>query len=185
MAELCLVPIFVGVPLIDALRTRLEAVYPMRTRVRAPWFDAEACAEPARGQYNSTLMLSQLLSDPLEKADRILGVASVDLFIPILTYVFGEAQLNGRAAVVSTYRLRSEIYGLAPDPERMLARLVKEAAHELGHTFGLLHCPNPGCAMQASTYSEDIDLKGATLCDSCRARLPAPASPPPDPRVRF
>ena len=68
----------------------------------------------------------------------MLGVTDRDLFIPILTYVFGEAQLGGRAAVVSTARLVEdvELFG----PQLLVERLAKEAVHEVGHAFGLLHC---------------------------------------------
>ena len=99
---------------------------------------------------------------------RVLGVTEADMFIPVLTFVFGEAQLGGRAAVVSTYRLRNEVYGLQPDPRLLEERLLKEAMHELGHTFGLLHCHHTECVMQASTYAESVDLKPAAYCGSCR-----------------
>jgi archaemetzincin len=102
---------------------------------------------------------------------RILAVTSVDLFIPVLTYVFGEAQLGGPAAVVSTNRLRSEKYGLPPDPETLISRLEKEAVHELGHTFGLFHCSEPACVMHASTYVEEIDPKEASFCATCLQAL--------------
>ena len=93
----------------------------------------------------------------------------MDLFTPVLTYVFGEAQLEGRAAVVSCHRLRSEAYGLPPNPRLLYDRLHKEAVHELGHTFGLLHCSSVGCVMRASRYSEEIELKEAAFCERCRA----------------
>ena len=88
----------------------------------------------------------------------------MDLFIPILTYVFGEAQLDGIGAVVSLHRLNNQFYGLPEDTGLMHDRLLKEAVHELGHTFGLLHCFQPGCVLNASTYVEDIDQKSRELC---------------------
>jgi archaemetzincin len=169
MSELCLVPIFVSGrdPLIDELGRRLTQTFPLQVRIRDPWFDPQLTYDAARGQYDSNTLLSQLLSDPSEDAMRILGVTNVDLFIPVLTYVFGEAQLGGRAAVISANRLRSEKYGLPPDPENLISRLEKEAVHELGHTFDLLHCSDPVCVMHASTYVEEIDPKGASFCASC------------------
>jgi archaemetzincin len=100
-------------------------------------------------------------------------VVDEDLFIPILTYVFGEAQLNGRVAVISSHRLLNERYGLPADPGLAFDRLLKEAVHELGHVFGLLHCQDRECAMHISTYVEDIDLKSAALCTPCRRQLAA------------
>jgi archaemetzincin len=108
-----------------------------------------------------------LLGEHRDADTRALGVAGVDLFIPILTYVFGEAQLEGTAAVVSTYRLDNAIYGLPKDDGLLLDRLTKEATHELGHTFGLLHCQRGHCVMHSSTYAEDVDLKSPQFCASC------------------
>jgi archaemetzincin len=121
-----------------------------------------------RSQYRSDLLLLRLASI-VGGGGKILGLTDLDLFIPVLTFVFGEAQLNGRAALVSTYRLRSEMYGLSPDPDLLLERLVKEALHELGHTRGLLHCYQTDCVMQPSTYAELIDLKPARFCSRCQS----------------
>jgi archaemetzincin len=97
--------------------------------------------------------------------DRLLGVTDVDLFIPVLTFVFGEAQLGGHAAIVSLARLTE-----AADPARLAARFVKEAVHELGHTFGLVHCPSPACVMSRSPGLTAVDLKTDRLCADCRVR---------------
>ncbi len=173
MGELCLVPIFMSErdPLIDELGQRRTQTFQLQVRIREPWSDPQLTYDASRGQYDSNMLLGQLLSDPSEDALRILGVTSVDLFIPVLTYVFGEAQLGGRAAVISTNRLRSEKYGLPPDPEILISRLEKEAVHELGHTFGLLHCAHSACVMHASTYVEEIDPKGASFCSACLQTL--------------
>ncbi len=173
MSELCLVPIFMSEkdPLISELSHRLTQTFPLQVRIREPWFDPQLTYDASRGQYDSSMLLGQLLSDPPEDATRILGVTSVDLFIPVLTYVFGEAQLGGPAAVVSTNRLRSEKYGLPPDPENLISRLEKEAVHELGHTFDLLHCSDAACVMHASTYVEEIDPKEASFCAACLQSL--------------
>jgi archaemetzincin len=95
----------------------------------------------------------------------------MDLYIPVLTFVFGEAQLDGMAAIVSTHRLQNQFYGLPHDDDLMLRRLEKEVIHELGHTFGLFHCRQFECVMRSSTYVEEIDLKRADLCDACRSSL--------------
>ncbi len=124
--------------------------------------------DPNRAQYNSSLMLRQLITRPPRDAEKILGVLDVDIFIPILTFVFGEAQLNGIGAVVSTHRLQNRFYGLPEDREITTDRLLKEAMHELGHTFGLIHCLQPRCVMNSSTYVENIDQKLAEFCPQCQ-----------------
>lgn len=127
--------------------------------------------DPYRNQYNSTMLLSILLNSTGTPGTKILGVTEYDLFVPVLTYVFGEAQLNGNAAVVSFFRLRPELYGLPMDAAIVESRLEKEAIHELGHTFGLIHCSDDHCVMHPSTYAEEIDLKSHTPCSDCLVEL--------------
>jgi archaemetzincin len=127
--------------------------------------------DPNRVQFNSSLILRELISAPPPDAERILGVLDVDLFIPILTFVFGEAQLKGIGAVVSSHRLHNRFYGLPEDRETTTDRLLKEAVHELGHTFGLIHCTEPGCVMNSSTYVENIDQKSAEFCSRCQKSI--------------
>jgi archaemetzincin len=124
-----------------------------------------------REQYNSSLILQQLIMKPPLDAEKILGVLDVDLFIPILTFVFGEAQLKGIGAVVSTHRLNNLFYGLPENKELTTERLFKEAVHELGHTFGLIHCPQPQCVMNSSTYVENIDQKSSEFCPLCQKNI--------------
>ncbi len=127
--------------------------------------------DSSRRQWNSTVLLAELLHQHPFPESKTVAVVEVDLFIPVLTFVFGEAQLEGGAAVVSTARLSQQFYGLPPDDEQMLSRLEKEIVHELGHTFGLFHCRHFECVMRSSTYVEEIDLKRAELCARCRALL--------------
>jgi archaemetzincin len=95
----------------------------------------------------------------------------VDMYIPILTYIFGQASLNGKTGVVSLYRLRNEHYGLEPDYELLIERFNKVIIHELGHTFGLIHCSNLVCVMRSSTYVEDLDQKNKSFCSRCRVEM--------------
>lgn len=123
--------------------------------------------DPSRGQFNSTTILQMLLTLIPGENDQIIGFTSMDLFIPIFTFVFGEAQLNGPAAVVSGARLQNEFYGLPPNAAIFHERLLKECIHELGHTVGLRHCLSDECVMRRSTYVENIDLKSAEFCPAC------------------
>ena len=132
-------------------------------------FDPELAWDGARGQYNSSVLLQELGRVARGAGDRVLGIAQADLFIPVLTFVFGEAHLNGPAAVISVHRLSPGFYGLPPNPALVEQRAAIEAVHELGHTFGLVHCPDYRCAMHASHSAEEIDLKLPAYCDACRA----------------
>ncbi len=124
--------------------------------------------DPARRQYNGNELLQEVDSSVSSKSLKTLGLFHVDLFIPILTYIFGLAFLNGRTGIVSLYRLKNEHYGMKPDEKLLLDRFRKEVIHELGHTFGLKHCHIPSCVMRSSTYVEDLDQKNANLCPRCR-----------------
>ena len=170
MPGLDLVPFYApeGSGLIQRLGEELEPIFRVDVRRRPPWFDPESTYDASRGQYNSTRLLQLLLDDSQPCEGAVLGVTGVDLFVPVLTFVYGEAQLGGRAAVVSLHRLRPEAYGLPPDPGLLAERLLKEAVHELGHVQGLIHCPDPTCVMRPSTYVEQIDGKGAEFCDACQ-----------------
>jgi archaemetzincin len=157
--------------LLDSLSNTLKDIFKLPVSILNRSFSLDGGRDPVRNQYNSTWILSQLLKLNVEEPCKILGVTSLDLYVPVLTYVFGEAQLNGKAAVVSTYRLRDELYGLPENPERLKERLEKEAVHELGHTFGIIHCREPECVMYSTTYAEEIDFKSVHLCKSCSSIL--------------
>jgi archaemetzincin len=127
--------------------------------------------DAARAQYASIPLLEMLSRLCPGDAARLLAITARDLFIPVLTFVYGHARLGGRAGVVSLARLHQEFYGLAPDREIFLARAAKEAMHESGHLFGLVHCADRGCAMSLSTGVRQIDSKEARFCPPCAARL--------------
>lgn len=127
--------------------------------------------DPARRQYNGNTLLKMVDSIAFPDSIKTLGLFNVDLFIPILTYIFGQAFLNGRSGIASVYRLTNERYGMPRNDELFRERAKKEVIHELGHTFGLIHCDNPICVMRSSTYLEDVDQKKLHLCHNCRAKL--------------
>lgn len=106
-------------------------------------------------------------------ADRVLGVTEVDLYVPGLNFVFGEAQPPHGPAVISLFRLRPEFYGEPPNEELYLGRASKEAVHEVGHTLNLGHCRDPGCVMFFSNSILDTDRKNLGFCRRCRERIVA------------
>jgi archaemetzincin len=153
------------------LRSGLSGELQTRCEILPARLDAEFAYHPERQQYHSTEILSRMCNFLGPDSWRLLGVTSVDLYIPILTFIFGEAQLGNACAVVSLHRLRQEFYGLPADPAALQQRLLKEAMHELGHTFQLSHCDDYRCVMAPSHAVEWIDLKESAFCASCRAHI--------------
>lgn len=153
--------------LFDPLCLSLANRFGLPAQVENKSLNINQAFDPLRNQYNSSFLLAQLIDDPPDDAGRILGVCNFDLFIPILTFVFGEAQLEGIGAIVSIHRLKNEFYGGTSDHHLLMERLLKEATHELGHTYGLYHCQYPGCVMNSSTYVDDIDEKSVMPCRDC------------------
>ena len=131
----------------------------------------EFAFDPVRNQYGSIAVLEMLARRCPADALKLLAVTGQDLFIPVLTFVFGQAQLGGRVAVVSLARLKQEFYGLPANREIFLERAYKEALHETGHTFGLVHCADRSCAMSLATNIRQIDLKQAAFCSTCSEQL--------------
>lgn len=122
-----------------------------------------------RDQYVSSLILDEVLSyfNP-ETEDKVLGIADVDAYSGNLNFVFGEAYVNGKAAVIYLKRLRPEFYGMGPDDGLFLQRVLKEAVHEIGHTLGLGHCEDPKCVMHFSNSIIDTDYKDYNFCEKCK-----------------
>jgi archaemetzincin len=156
-------------PLAEALTRRLNVA----CSIQPEGLEAEFAFNPMRRQYHSTEILKKILQKPQGETWKVLGVTEMDLYIPVLTFVFGEAQLADGGAVVSAHRLRQEFYGMPTDPELLHQRLLKEALHELGHTYGLRHCHDYTCVMSASNGVERIDLKNAEFCPTCAQLLPS------------
>jgi len=166
--------------LLTSLYQSLSGILKAKVDVENNPINFEDSFNPDRNQYHSTVLIRHLLSLNPDTEDKILGITSLDLYIPILTFVFGEAQLKGTAAVVSSFRLRSEFYGLPPDDQLLEERLLKESVHELGHTYGLIHCPFYECVMHSSTSVEEIDIKGADFCHVCQKTLLTKRAQAPD-----
>jgi archaemetzincin len=152
---------------LEFLAARLARTFRLPCRIRRELLDIASTWDTGRGQYHSTAIL-KLLEEVSHPGARLLGVTACDLYVPVLTFVFGEAQLAGACAAVSTARLREEFYGLPSREPLLRERLLKEAIHELGHTFGLRHCSDWECVMAASHGVERLDVKGAGFCPACR-----------------
>jgi archaemetzincin len=157
--------------ILRSLRTALAKFLLLPVRILRPKPLPLKTYHPTRDQYNAIQLLEFILDDVETGAFRVLGVTAKDLCIPILTFVFGDAQLNGRAAIVSLFRPRGDADGILTPRPVYLRRLIKLSLHELGHTFGLEHCSEAGCLMGFSSNLEKLDKGDIALCDYCQILL--------------
>lgn len=125
----------------------------------------------SRKQFHSSKLLDNLISRQSREYERILGIADVDLYVPELNFVFGEADPSEGVAIISLIRLRQEFYRRPQDKILFIGRAVKEAVHELGHTYGLGHCRNVKCVMHFSNSLMDTDIKEKNFCSGCQGKL--------------
>ncbi len=165
--EICIKPLGAVDPdVLEFLKVILSKIFGS-ARVMAEGEIPAKAYNPIRNQYNSTLILRSLDGD----CDVVLGVTEADLYAGNLNFVFGEAELGGRRAIISLKRLRPEFYRVPPDKSLLKLRALKEAVHEIGHVLGLRHCLNPRCVMYFSNTILDTDFKDWRYCEECRRKL--------------
>lgn len=153
--------------LLEEVRIHIERAFRVKARGYHSADRPTETFDARRGQHSSTQILRWLVERG-HPTGRVMALTDADLFIPVLTFVYGEAQLGGRIAIASTARLGLDVEVQA-NPAIRVGRVVKEAVHELGHTFGLLHCDTRVCVMSRSTSVLDVDSKRAGLCRGCDA----------------
>lgn len=154
------------------LASSLEKIFNRQVKILKSMGIPPEAYNSRRGQYLSTSFLKVLLKiNKKRDFEAILGITDVDLYVPQLNFVFGEADPWNRVAVISLVRLRQEHYGLPANEKLLLERGLKEAVHELGHVYGLGHCPDPRCVMHFSNSLADTDRKNHMFCPNCRRKL--------------
>ncbi len=155
---------------LDPLIAPITETFPhVDVRVAQTIADAPEAYDSRRNQYHSTRILT-LLENYVRKMqlDKLLGVASFDLYVPEMNFVFGEARSPGRVGVISTYRLKPKNRN---ETDLLRSRVVKEAVHEIGHMMDLKHCSSPTCVMNFSETLRDTDNKSYDFCETCKSQL--------------
>jgi archaemetzincin len=155
--------------LLTSIQATLSKILSSTVFLRKDEIEIDNFFNADRGQYDAAAILS--LYEKKELTGRIIIITSVDLYIPIFTFVFGLAKLEGTIGIVSAHRLKSEYYGLPPDEDLLKSRLVKEIIHELGHLLNLRHCPDYHCVMASSNTADELDIKGSYFCNSCLDKI--------------
>ena len=159
-----------GGDFLGPLRSGLRSAFGYETEVIPLIDEADLWIDPVRKQYHSTPILETLALLAPPTALKVLAVTKVDLFIPILTHVYGEAQLGGKTCILSTHRF-GEGLSNGVGAETFRCRIEKEAIHELGHTFNLRHCPDLSCIMHYCRDVREVDRKVNRFCRYCAILL--------------
>ena len=155
--------------ILEALKSPLEKVFGQSTLIGNRMTLPGESWNERRGQHLASMLLALIpFSRP---GDRALGIVDVDIFAPGLNFVFGQADVAGRRAIISLWRLRQAYYGLPQDDNLFRERALKEAVHEIGHTYGLGHCRNRSCVMHFSNTLSDTDLKEWKFCPVCQQKV--------------
>lgn len=156
--------------ILQAVDAMIKKAFDLSCRIEPLLDTIDFAWNAEREQFHSTAILARLAENTPAEVLKILALTKEDLFIPILTHVYGEAQLGGTSCIVSTFRLSG---GISPTVQRghYLERIAKESAHELGHTFDLRHCKDSQCLMHYCRGIGDVDGKSDQFCRYCQVML--------------
>jgi len=169
MLELKIIPLGkVDKRVLDEIASALKEKFKAKVRITPSVDLPEEAYNKLRGQYLGITLIEYLANN---YEGRILGVTNEDMYSKGLNFIFGQAQLNGRVAVISLHRLNPEFYREGKDYTLLIKRARKEAIHEIGHTLGLTHCSNTSCVMCFSNTIREVDEKSEDFCELCKLRL--------------
>jgi archaemetzincin len=175
LEKICIVLVPIGEiekNLLENLRDEISLIFhPLKVTFSGAVPIPKDAYNPTRRQYHSTLFLEALIKQGAGKSSKFLGITSLDLFTNGLNFIFGQAIIDGNVCVISTHRLRPEFYGAPHNEKIFVERSIKEAVHELGHSFSLKHCSNPSCVMYFSNHILDTDRKEKNFCERCQLKI--------------
>jgi archaemetzincin len=157
--------------LLERVSKTLEETFQRKTSVHRSLPVPKYAFNPTRGQYHSAAILKRVETLRVAEWDSAIGIVDVDLFVPEVPFIFGEADRSTRSAIISLTRLRPETGTSESKKELAFKRLVSECIHQIGMIRGLAHCPNNRCVMFFSATVQDTDKKGMSFCANCRKRL--------------
>lgn len=163
--------VFSNTQLLDRIIHTLQQTFKTAVSKISLSLDSDSLYSLERRQYYSTGFIEQSVKQTSPFNGKVVLITELDIYVPVLTFLFGEAQLKGKHSIVSVFRLHEEFYSGITNNELLYERTIKEIYHELGHNFGLIHCQDWDCVMHSSNSIEEVDLKGDTYCKNCFSLL--------------
>lgn len=155
----------------EALGSDLSKIFSLRTKKIGPIEVPDFAFDRLRKQYDSLKIMQDISSISFDSLEKMLAVTSVDLFTDDYNYIFGQGDSPGKISIVSTFRLDPRNFKDNFNKDIYYQRILKEAIHELGHNFGVSHCPDKSCPMHFSNNVTDTDFKKTQLCQKCQNLL--------------
>jgi len=157
----------VSLDFIEKLKSDLEKVFDFEIKLENKIEISDYAYNKEKNKYNGRIILNELSKVNFKNCEKILAITDEDLFTEDLDYIFGQAESSGKVCLISIKRLDPEFYKEKPNESLFYNRILKEAVHELGHTFSLKHCQNKKCVMHFSNNIENTDLKSKNFCTKC------------------
>lgn len=161
----------IDVRFIGVLNRSMEYIFHRPVETRYNITNMGYAYDAARKQYKSPLLLARLRRIKKSPAEKIMAVTDVDLYSPGYDFIYGEADVRAGVATLSSNRLVSDIKGPQSNLRINDERIIREATHEMGHLFGLIHCSNPKCVMRTCTCLPEVDEAVGGLCPVCYKKL--------------
>lgn len=156
---------------LKVIAAHISGYYKLSVQILPPLGHPDYAFHERRFQYDAGIILKAFESIQFEDYEKVIGVLNLDLFVPIFTYVFGEAKQGGKFALVSLFRLDKNPDGHPSPSSLIFERAAKVALHELGHLFNLFHCRGKNCLMHFSGGIQDLDETPMYLCRYCSTYL--------------
>jgi len=173
MQNIFLVPVsFSNHTLLKKIFLNLRIIFPNKVFLASADINHHQAFSIERNQYYSSRLISDAIPQTTGLTGKVILLAEFDLYVPVFTFIFGEAQLNGKISIVSVCRLHEEFYTGKTEDELLIKRSLKEILHELGHNYGLYHCKDWDCVMHSSPIIEQVDIKGEFYCSKCLEQAP-------------
>ena len=146
--------------------------YGLKVEIRSnPFFPRKDEYIEIERHYDGESILKRLEKTlTTHRKNKLIGIIDGDIKGIRKIHLFGITNLKSSCALISINRLRGSFYRLYEDNALFELRILKEAVHELGHTFGLKHCKND-CVMNYSKSLEEVDKRPKEFCEFCEEEL--------------
>lgn len=98
----------IDLDILEGISKAMEKIFPWSVKTGKEIQHPEESYDSRRRQYNSSKILGKIRALKTGKFELILGAVNVDLYVPGLNFVCGEADTYSGVVLISLIRLRQE-----------------------------------------------------------------------------